>query len=295
MKKSFKFAALTVLVFFVTATVFEPLSYARAGGGRSFGGGKSFGSSPSRPNSFSQPKSNTSSQSQNRGGLLKSIGGGIVGGMLGSMLFRSLGFGGGEGGGLLQILIFAGLGYLIFRFIRSRMARQAPESNSQSISSGGLFKGSSAPADSQQSGLSAIKESDPSFTEKDFKDNVMDIFFKVQAAWMNRDLSSASHLLDSKMKDYLQSDVDQLLSSGKINRLENIAVRNINIDEAWQESDTECITALIYANLLDYTVDEKNGNVVEGSRTEPVKFEEYWTFYRPIGTGNWKLSGINQI
>lgn len=293
MKKFFKFAAMTVLVFFVTATVFEPVSYARAGGGKSFGG-KSFSSSPSRSNSFSQQRSNTNIPSQNKGSLLKSIGGGIVGGMLGSMLFRSLGFGGGGGGGLLQILIFAGLGYLIFKFIRSRTARQAPGSNTQSVNSGGFFKGSSVPGDNSQSGLSAIIASDPSFNEKNFKDNVMDIFFKIQAAWMNRDLSTASNLLDSKMKDYLQSDIDQLKSSGKINKLENIAVRNIDIDEAWQESDTECITVLIYANLLDYTIDEKSGNIVEGDKTEPVKFEEYWTFYRTIGTGQWKLSGINQ-
>jgi len=294
MKKYLKFAALTVLVFFVTATVFEPVSYARAGGGRSFGGGKSFGSSPSRPNSFSQPKSNTYSQSQNRGGLLKSIGGGIVGGMLGSMLFRSLGFGGGGGGGLLQILIIAGLGYMVFRFIRSRTGRPASDSNSQSVNTGGFFKGNTSSANMPQSGLSAIKESDQSFNERDFKDSVMDMFFRIQAAWMNRDLSSVSDLLDSKMKEYLQSDIDDLKSSGKINKLENIAVRSIDIDEAWQESDTECITVLIYANLLDYTINEKSGNIIEGSKTEPVKFEEYWTFFRTIGSGNWKLSGLNQ-
>jgi predicted lipid-binding transport protein (Tim44 family) len=294
MKKLFSFAALTILVFFVTALVFEPLSYARAGGGRSFGGGKSFSSSPSRPNSFSQPKNYSNSQTSNRGGLLKSIGGGIIGGMMGSMLFRALGFGGGGGGGLLQILIFAGIGYMIFRFIRSRSGRAEPASGTQSINSGGFFKGNSGTADASQSGLSAIMSSDPSFDERNFKDNVMDMFFKIQAAWMNRDLSTVSNLLDVKMKDYLQSDIDQLLSSGKINRLENIAVRNINIDDAWQESDSDCITVLIYANILDYTVDEKNGNVLEGSKTEPVKFEEYWTFFRTMGTGNWKLSAINQ-
>ena len=33
----------------------------------------------------------------------------------------------------------------------------------------------------------------------------------------------------------------------------------------------------IYANLLDYTTDERTGQIVSGSRTEPVKFREYWT------------------
>ncbi len=291
MKRFTKFAALTALVFLVTAVVFEPLSYARAGGGRS-SGGRSFGSSSPRPNSFSSQRSNTGSQ---RGSMLKSIGGGIIGGMMGSMLFRSLGLGGGgAGGGLLQILIFAGIGYLIYKFIRSRMAKSAPGSSPQSLSSGGFFKGNSAAPDESRSGLSAIKADDSSFDEQSFKDNVMDMFFKIQAAWMNRDLSSASHLLDGKMKDYLQSDIDGLISSGKINKLENIAVRNIDIDEAWQESDSDCITVLIYANLLDYTIDEKSGNVVEGSKTEPVKFEEYWTFFRSTGRGPWMLSAINQ-
>lgn len=296
MKKVFKLVSMTALVFLVTAVVFEPLSYARAGGGRSFGGGKSFGSSPSRPNSFSQQKNTPSSQTQNKGSLLKSIGGGIVGGMLGSMLFRSLGFGGEGGamGGILQILIFAGIGYLIFRFIRSRMRASAPQSNSPNVQSGGFFKGNSGSIGVSQSGLSDITSSDPSFNEQDFKDNVMDMFFKIQAAWMNRDLSTASHLLDGKMKDYLQSDIDDLKASGKINKLENIAVRNIEIDEAWEESDSHCITVLIYANILDYTVDEKSGNIIEGSKTDPVKFEEYWTFYRMNGTGQWKLSAINQ-
>ncbi len=294
MKRFFRLTALTALVFLFTALVFEPLSYARAGGGRSFGG-KSFSSSPSRSNSFSQQRGTTGSPTQNKGSLLKSIGGGIVGGMIGSMLFRSLGFGGGGAmGGILQILIFAGLGYLIFRFIRSRMGSSAPGTNSSNVSTGGFFKGNAGSAGVSQSGLSDIIANDPSFNERNFKDNVMDMFFKIQAAWMNRDLSSASHLLDEKMKDYLQSDIDDLKASGKINKLENIAVRNIDIDEAWQESDSDCITVLIYANILDYTLDEKTGNILDGSKTDPVKFEEYWTFYKTNGTSQWKLSAINQ-
>jgi predicted lipid-binding transport protein (Tim44 family) len=50
-----------------------------------------------------------------------------------------------------------------------------------------------------------------------------------------------------------------------------------------------------YANLLDYTIDETTGQVVSGSKTEPVKFEEYWTFTRPVGNNPWQLSAINQV
>jgi predicted lipid-binding transport protein (Tim44 family) len=135
---------------------------------------------------------------------------------------------------------------------------------------------------------------DPSFDERRFNDNVMDIFFKIQGAWMNRDLSGVSGLLTDEMRGLMQGDIDQLRREKKINRLENIAVRSVEISEVWQESGRDYITAMIYANLLDYTTDDSTGAVVAGSKTEPVKFEEYWTFVRPVGNNPWQLSAINQ-
>ena len=75
---------------------------------------------------------------------------------------------------------------------------------------------------------------------------------------------------------------------------ENIAVRSVSLTEAWEESGLDYVTVHFLASLLDYTVDERSGQVVEGSRTEPVKFEEYWTFVRPVGPNAWKLSAIQQ-
>jgi predicted lipid-binding transport protein (Tim44 family) len=96
------------------------------------------------------------------------------------------------------------------------------------------------------------------------------------------------------MKKIFQEDLDKLLRDKQINRLENIAVRNVEIHEAWQESGQDYITALIYANLLDYTTDDTSGAVVSGSKTDPVKFEEFWTLTRPVGNNPWRLSAISQ-
>ena len=93
----------------------------------------------------------------------------------------------------------------------------------------------------------------------------------------------------------IQDDVEKLKSERKINKLENIAVRSVDLVEAWQESGRDYITVKFYANLLDYTIDETTGKVLSGDKTEPVKFEEYWTFTRPVGNNQWRLSAINQI
>jgi predicted lipid-binding transport protein (Tim44 family) len=100
--------------------------------------------------------------------------------------------------------------------------------------------------------------------------------------------------LTEEMSRIIQGDAEKLKSERKMNKLENIAVRSVDMVEAWQESGKDYLTVRFFANLLDYTVDETTGQVVSGSKTEPVKFEEYWTFTRTVGDNPWQLSAINQ-
>jgi predicted lipid-binding transport protein (Tim44 family) len=309
-------------------------AWARAGGGRSMGsrGSRSMSTpqpftaprptqpsstySPTRPST--PPPGATATPGTSSGGFLRSFGGGLLGGLAGGMLFRSL-FGGpaaqggaaaGSGGGigLLDILLLAGIAYLVYWYIKKK--RQEAEATA------GVYQSSSAadlppqpqyapvydqpqggaPEGDQdlERGLGNIRQFDPAFDEARFQDVCMDTFFKIQGAWANRDMSTVKHLLTDEMYRLFQEDADKLRAQKKINRLENIAVRSVDITEAWQESGSDFMTVRVYANLLDYNVDETTGQVVEGSKTEPVKFEEYWTFTRPVGDNPWQLSAINQ-
>ena len=112
-----------------------------------------------------------------------------------------------------------------------------------------------------------------------------------RGAWGNREMSGVRNILTDGMLKTLTEDAENLRAKKQINRLENIAVRSVEIVELWQEGGEDFITVKLYANLLDYTIDEQTGQVVSGSRTEPVKFNEYWTFTRPVGDHPWKLFG----
>lgn len=316
MKRNFlKICVILAALQFVAVSIVEIDAQARVGGGRSFGsrGTRSY-SQPGR--TYSQPSSPYRDQTaspyrpspyqQQRGGFLRGLAGGILGGVLGGMLFRSLGFAGpgGAGGiGFFEIILIAGIIYLIYRFIKKR--RQEAPSYQDSYYQRGYepekvtpITGYGAPVAEETgdvaTGLAHIRQMDAGFDENRFSDGVMDIFFKVQGAWMNRDISPVGGILTDEMKKIIQEDVDTLIREKKINRLENIAVRDVDIVEAWQESGQDFITARIYANLLDYTVDDATGQVISGSKTDPVKFEEYWTFTRNVGNNPWKLSAISQ-
>ena len=80
-----------------------------------------------------------------------------------------------------------------------------------------------------------------------------------------------------------------------MNRLENIAVGNVEIVEQGREAGFEFVKVRFNANLLDYSVDEATGRVVEGSDREPVKFQEIWTLARPEGTADWKLYAVEEV
>ncbi len=229
-----------------------------------------------------------------------------MGGLIGGMLFRSLGFGApgdgmGGGIGLFEIILIGGILYFLYRFIKRRREEatagayyQGQSAGSVSPSPGFGQVGPVAAGNEVDQGLSYVRQMDAGFDEKIFTDACMDVFFQIQGAWANRDMSSARNILSDEMYGILSEDAQKLKAEKKINRLDNIAVRSVEITEVWQESGQDYITVRFLANLLDYTIDESTKQVLSGSRTEPVKFEEYWTFTRPVGKNAWKLSAIQQ-
>jgi len=328
-------SVLFVIFVFGMTLVYESNAWARAGGGRSFGsrGSRSFStpSSPSSPSysspggagsgyssvprSSSQPYSSGLTRSPFAQGLL----GGLAGGFLGNLLFGGSGHAAGSGGtgggmGLLEIALIGFLIYYGLKFIRRRQQQQnstagyygenVPNLDRSQRSSEmpqiGPQYGSTPPAagtqfSERETGLAHIQQFDPSFSENNFKELAQDMFFRIQAGWMNRSLNGIESMLTQEMNQYFQSEFSTMRQQGRINRLENIAVRKVEIIEVWQETGKDYVTVLFTANLLDYTVDDKTSQVVEGDQLNPVKFEEFWTFCRDVGSSSgWKLSAIQQ-
>lgn len=225
------------------------------------------------------------------GGFMRGLAGGIAGGFLGSMLFSSMGqasglggAGGGGGGiGFLEILLFGGLAYFGYRWWKNRQMVAAPARTSgwqrQGVEPGTYGTNASFRALAPE-GISSEEASD--------------LFFKVQGAWTRRDLTPVRELLDDDVEATLEADLAALRAEGRINRLENIAVRGVDVQRSWNEDGTDFSSVRVTASLLDYTVDERTQSVVEGSDSAPVKFEEEWIFAKRA-TGAWRLAGIQQV
>ncbi|MFZ5452023.1 MAG: Tim44 domain-containing protein [Thermodesulfobacteriota bacterium] len=308
-------------------------SWARVGGGRSSVGSRGSRSAapprtytppsayrPTQPRPGVAPTRPMTPPPSQPSSFWRSFGGGMLGGLAGGLLFRSLfggpsahgapgSAGGGGGIGLFDILLLAGIAYLIYWYIKKKrqeaaMAQGAYQSSYETVQMPQrnfppVYDTPQGQIEEQrdwdlEQGLSHIQQMDSSFDETRFQDWCMDAFFKIQGSWANRDMTPVRNMLTEEMYRLLQEDAANLKAEGQINRLENIAVRSVDLTEAWQEAGQDYITVRVYANLLDYNVDDKTGEVVSGSKTDPVKFEEYWTFTRPVGNNPWQLSAIQQ-
>jgi predicted lipid-binding transport protein (Tim44 family) len=242
------------------------------------------------------------------GGLMGGITGFVLGGLIGSLLFG--GFSGGLFGGLglLEIVLIGGLIYFAFVYMRRRQQPApaspygygpAPEISMPSWQSESAPRSTAtatlevAESDLER-GCRHIRQMDSTFDPERFASTASETFFTVQTAWAARDMGAAHRLMTADLHESMQKECEQLRAERRINRLEHLAVHSVQVTEAWQESGQDFVTVRLLASLLDYTVDETSQQVVAGSRTEPIRCEEYWTFVRPVGPHPWKLSAIQQ-
>ena len=165
---------------------------------------------------------------------MRSFGGGLLGGLAGGLLFRSLfggpsaqsgtgaGATGGGGIGLMDILLLAGIAYLIYWYIKKKR-REAEATAGYYQSSGNVElppqpqyppvydQPQAAALGSDQDlerGLANIRQYDPYFDEAKFQEWGTDTFFKIQGAWANRDMATVRTLLTDEMYRIFQGDAE---------------------------------------------------------------------------------------
>lgn len=291
-----------IFMLLITFSLVEAGLNAEYAEARSMKGGRSFKMSPKKTTSTQTNKQTTTQKS---GGFGRGLAGGLMGGALGAMLFGSMFGAGGSGMGILPLLLLGVGAYFLFKkFSRPRANTYSgysapPGSQGQSGIFGGNVNTSGQPPPTPdigggllEEGLAQIRQSDRQFDPAYFKEIASDVFFQVQAGWMRRDLESYRHLLGAELAEEYGRQFADMRTKGHVNKLESIAIRTIDIVQAGSDGVEDFVTVLFSANLLDYTVDDKSGELIEGSMTSPVKFKEEWTWARSTGTQDWKLEGI---
>ena len=311
MRKTTTSRILIVLLMLVTLAAAGGDAWARAGSGGSRGSRSYSPPAPPAPMSPASPSTPSRAPSAAMspaprprpfGGIMGMLGGFMIGGLLGGLLFGGLGggLGSGFGIGLFDLLLIGGGLFLLFRLMRSR--RQEPAYAGAPGYAGGTRSWDAptssasvaepAPVvDDLDRGLGHLRQMDPGFDAAALAADAAQIFRDLQTAVSAGDLAPIRSRLSPEMLANLEAQCGELRRAGRANRIERIQIGRAEVTEAWQERGQDFVTVLLAGSLIDYTVDAA-GAVVAGSRNGPDRFEEFWTFTRPVGPNAWKLTAI---
>jgi len=281
-----------------------------------FGGGSSFGSKPSysqpfqhstSPSPLSQPghapsQQPAAAQNQtarqgfaNRGGLMGMLGGLALGGLLGSMFFG----GAFEHINIMDMLLFAGLAFVVYRLFAARSAKQnqpvahAYGRNDYQDSENQAFRNTDRPASSPvgfetdvmfKKGMNAMGPNavaiPANFDQAGFLAGAERAFRHLQVCWDNRDLASIRGLTTDKVFAEIQDQLRACTTENKTEVLQ-LNAKLLEVREAGLEME---------ATVLFNSVMREDGGPEETVR-------EIWHFIRPVNSKQpkWFLDGIQQL
>ena len=290
----------------------------RMGGGKSFGSKPSYsapfqrstspsgslGSQPVRSASQQQAAAQNQAARQNwagRGGLMGMLGGLALGGLLGSLFFG----GAFENFNFMDILVFAGVGYLLYRLFAARSRQQPvanagygqdhqrqadtqnyyretqqPASSTSGFDTDVLFKGKSAGGSFQPTAQADAASLPAGFDQRAFLAGAQSAYRHLQAAWDNRDLAEIRGLTTDKVFAEIQ---EQLRASNVSNKTVVVSLNAELLAAREVGSELEAVV------LFDALISE------DDAAAAPVK--EVWHFVKPINSKQtrWYLDGIQQL
>ncbi len=305
---------------------------------RRFGGGSSLGSrgsrsfstprqalprqqTPTRQQSTATPPNGTKTPSPMGAGLMGGLGGLLLGGMIGSMLFGG-GVGGGGGIGFLEILLIGGGIWLLFRWFKNQQRGRAPipagsgttfqpydktQFTTDQQANDTFFKDNASsqsfntnshanePTDEVSQGISHIMSMDPNFNEPQFLEGAKAAYQIIQSAWSDWSVERLRPLLTERMWGMIQNQAKERETAGRRDIVEKIQFNTAVISEAWQEGGEDWLTVHFVVSMVEYETDV-NGQLIHGNPNQPIQAEEYWTFCRPVASNNpnWLLSSVQQ-
>ena len=224
--------------------------------------------------------------------------GGLAAGFLGAGLFGML-FGGGLFSGLgglssiIGLILQIGLIYLVVRLAMSWWQRRnAPAYANASAAPGPVP--APGPLTNARSGFGFGFGGGSNDTPLEIKPDDYDTFERllgeVNAAWSNQDIAKLHTLATPEMVSYFTDDLNANRQRGVVNTVTGVKLLQGDLAEAWREGNTDYATVALRYALVDKTVEQATGKIVEGSDT-PTEVTDVWTFVRRPGSG-WELSAI---
>jgi hypothetical protein len=227
---------------------------------------------------------------------LKFLAGGLLGGVLCSILFGyplSLYWTLGNWPvGFLDVVAFTTAVYLGYRLLRpvnfKGMARPLPGFPITETMGAAVFtiKNEAAAI------LAKFSHTDPAFDPQAFVEYARQLLFDLHEAWNHEDLDRIKDRVTEPLSEALRVGLKIIGLRGEISRVEDLALGQIVVETACQGEGWDTIAVQFQGRVVDYVLDRRSFKLISGSMSYPERLQECWIFERPRGQGAWLLADI---
>lgn len=133
---------------------------------------------------------------------------------------------------------------------------------------------------------------DPIWNQAEMEAFAKEMFFKMQQAWMDRDLAGVQKLISTSLYDDYKTQLDFMKKNHEKNMLECINVNQVSIisSQDYHDDSKDAFTAYIKGNIIDYTINEQTGNIIKNKDREEEDYTDTYYFIRQ--ENNWILNAI---
>ncbi|MEZ7893281.1 MAG: Tim44-like domain-containing protein [Candidatus Wallbacteria bacterium] len=169
--------------------------------------------------------------------------------------------------------------YLIYKALTRGQSQYSYGADSYSYGSDYNTYGSSSQFSRQGSGLEPFDSdynSSYNISNPQLEQRIHDVFMVVQNAWSSRNPFIAQRYMSDRLFREHSADINDMISRGERNVMENIKIHQIRIVEA----TANFVKAYITASMIDYYVNEYNGQIIDGSNEIADEFTELWCFVK---------------
>jgi predicted lipid-binding transport protein (Tim44 family) len=127
--------------------------------------------------------------------------------------------------------------------------------------------------------LAALATKDPAFSQAALAQRIRLIFETLQVAWSTREWLKARPYLSDRLFQSQLYWIEAYKHAHLRNLNEQTVITRSQLARVTSDKHFDGVTVRIYAQGLDYTVDD-NDKVICGSKSAPRTYSEYWTLIR---------------
>ena len=182
----------------------------------------------------------------------------------------NVGDGDASGGGI-GIFVAIVIIVVVISLIKKKGGAAAPEAG-----------GSDVKTDSMRP-VAMLKEKDANFSEAAIMERISNLYIQMQQAWQGKDFEPMRPHMTDRLYNQFNLQLGELVRANATNYVERIAVLGVDLMGWGEDEVNDIILATVRTRIIDYTLDDKSGELISGSKTAEKFMTYQWTLIRSMG------------